>query len=328
MTAPGPRVRGRLALAGLVAWAGTAAAGAAGAATLEVVLEPRTITVGDRVEARLVLATAPGELAGEPRFPLWGERWGPAEILEAGPVERGRGGVEHRQRLVLTAFRTGDLELPPRRLAVPGPDGTAEVWTPAELTLRVASVLPAGEEGEAVEPEPPAPPRGLPLGTAFWWTLGALCLLAAGAVALAARRHHPAAGTRAPRLAPAQELEEALRSVLETARREDGPEEAHVLLSLALRRYLGRALGFPAAESTTSEVRRELRGRRVPGAVEARTDELLRACDRVKFARETVARPTLEARVEAAREIAGSLEDHLAPAPAEAAPERIRREAA
>lgn len=325
MTAPGRKVGGRLVLAGLVAWAAPAAA--AGAASLDATLEPPTATVGDRVEARLVLATGPGELAGEPRFPAWGERWGAAEVVEAGPVERSRSGagtIEHSQHLVLTAFRTGDLELPPRRVAVPGPDGTTELWTPAELTLRVASVLPDGEEAESVEPQPPAPPRALPLGAAFWWTLAALSLLAVGAVTLAVRRHRPAAGSRGRRPGPAEELAEALRS----AGREPAPDEGHVLLSLALRRYLGRTLGFPAPESTTSEVRRELRRRRVPAAVEARTDELLRACDRVKFACEPVARQTLEARLEAAREVAGALEAHLAPLHPETGAERPRREAA
>ena len=26
-------------------------------------------------------------LAGEPRFPTWGDHWGDAEVIEAGPVE-------------------------------------------------------------------------------------------------------------------------------------------------------------------------------------------------------------------------------------------------
>ncbi|HUP42383.1 MAG TPA: hypothetical protein VM599_04165 [Thermoanaerobaculia bacterium] len=305
---------------------------AAAAATLEVTLAPETITVGDRVEALLVLTAGEEELAGEARFPVWGERWGAAEILEVGPIEstapsaasRSAAGrrVALRQRLVLTAFRTGELELPPQRVALPGPDGTAELWTPAGLVLRVDSVLPAGAETAALEPRAPAPPRPLPLGRAFWLTLGAGSLLAAAAVALAARRR--AASAKAPegRLGPAVELARALGS----AERAGAPEEAHVLLSLALRRYLGRAFGFPAAESTTAEIRRELRGRRAPAPVAARTDELLRACDRVKFAREPVERSTLEARIAAAREIAERLEAHLAPAPAPGG--RRREEAA
>lgn len=304
----------------------------AAAATIQVALEPPAITVGDRVEAVLTVAAAEGELAGEPRFPAWDGRWGATEILEVGPVERRRSGttdgIELRQRLVLTAFRTGDLELPPKRVALPGPEATTELWTPAGLALQVDSVLPPGEDASALEPRPPAPPRPLPLGRAFWATLAALSAVAAGAVALAARRARPPAAAPRRVLAPAAELAEAL----ERARRERAPEEAHVLLSLALRRYLGRSFGFPAAESTTSEIRRELRGRRAPAAVEARTDELLRACDRVKFAREPVERSTLEARVEAAREVAERLEAHLAPAPVSepgpGAPGRRRKEAA
>jgi hypothetical protein len=294
-----------------------ALAPAAAAATLEVTLAPETITVGDRVEALLVLSAGEEELAGEARFPVWDERWGAAEILEVGPVEsseasRSAAGrrVALRQRLVLTAFRPGELELPPQRVALPGPDGTAELWTPAGLVLRVDSVLPAGAKTAALEPRAPAPPRPLPLGGAFWLTLAAGSLLAA-AVALAARRRGTAAVAPERRLGPAEELARAL----ERAERAGAPEEAHVLLSLALRRYLGRAFGFPAAESTTAEIRRELRGRRAPAPAAARTDELLRACDRVKFAREPVERSTLEARIAAAREIAEWLEAHLAPAP-------------
>lgn len=315
----GPRSRGRTAAALLAA---SLAPAAAGAATLEVALEPETVTVGDRLEARLILSTGPGELAGEPRFPEWGERWGAVEVVEVGAVERH--GDEHRQRLVLVAFRTGDLELPPRPVAVPGPDRTEELRTPADLALRVESVLPAGEETEALEPEPPAPPRALPVGAPFWWTLGALSLLAAGALALAARRHRGGAAAAAgPRRSPAEELTRALAEVREVP----APEEGHARLSLALRRYLGRSLGFPAVESTTSEIRRELRARRVPAAVEGRTDEILRACDRVKFAREPVARAALAARIEAAREVAGELEAHRAPPPVEGSV-GSRREAA
>lgn len=299
----------RLAL--LVAAAGLLAAAAAEGATLEVTLDPRAITVGDRVEAVLVLTAGEDELVGEPRFPVWGDRWGAAEVLEVGPVERSARG-ELRQRLILTAFRPGDLELPPKRIALPGAERTAELWTPVDLALRVGSVLPAGDDAAVLEPQPPAPPRPLPLGGAFWTALVTLSVGAMGAVALAARRQRRAAAPER-RPAPLEELIEALARARTGA---TAPEETHVLLSLALRRYLGRAFGFPAAESTTTEIRHELRGRRAPALVEARTDELLRACDRVKFAREPAEPSALEARIGAAREIAERLEAHLAPAAA------------
>lgn len=282
---------------------------AARAADLTVTLEPREPTVGDRVEAVLELSAEPAEVAGEPRFPVWEGRWGGAEVLEAGPVVRlrkdGGGGLRFRQRLVLVAFRTGAVELPPKRIALPGPAATAELWTPAGLALDVASVLPPGED--RLEPRLPAAPEPLPLGGAFWWTLASLSGLAVGAVVLARR-----GGSRGESARP-RTAAEALEDGLVAAARAPSAAEGHVALSLALRRFLGHALGFPAAESTTDEIRRQLRSRRLPPAVAARSHEVLRACDRVKFGREPVAPPALEARIEAAREIAGAVAAHLRP---------------
>ncbi len=308
--------------------AGGTAGSAAGAPALAVSLEPDTLTVGDRVRATLTLTADPSELAGEPRFPTWGKAWGTAEILDvSAPARRATddGRVEYRQTVVLTAFRPGRVPLPPRKVAVPGPRATRELATPEKLALRVESVLPAPGEGAAgggaraaaiPEPKPPAPPRALPLGGAFWWTLAVMSLAAAGALGLAFARGRSRAGAgasaaRRPALPPADELAASLAEV----EREESLERAHVALSFALRRYLGRSLGFPALESTTSEVRRELRGRRAPEPVAARAAEVLRACDRVKFAREPSGRPALEARLEAAREIADRLEAHLSPPP-------------
>lgn len=287
-----------------------AATPAAGAPRIQVTLEPDTLTVGDRVEALIELSAGPSELAGEPRFPAWGERWGGAEILEAGPVERLRSG--YRQRLTLTAFRTGRVELPPKAVAVPGPVETAELRTPADLALTVESVLPPDAETGDLAGRPPAPPRSLPFGGAFWWTAGSLAALALGAVALARARHRDPEGA-SPAASPLEELARRL----DAASRELevlGAAEGHAVLSRSFRRYLGRRLGFPAVESTTTEIRRELRRLHLAPDVEARADELLRACDRVKFAREPVATATLTTRIEAVREVAHRLEEDLRPA--------------
>lgn len=290
---------------------------AAGATELAVTLEPATATVGDRVEAVLLLSGAAEELTGEPRFPAWDERWGGAEILEVGPVEsvtaETPAGFRFRQRLVLTAFRTGVMELPPKQVAVPGPLATAEVWTPAELALRVESVLPPATSGEELDPRPPAPPAALPLGRAFWSTFAVMAGLAAAALVLARQRHALPVATARPRSAS-----EELAAALAAATAAPTPEAGHVVLSLGLRRFLGRRFGFSAAESTTSEIRRELRGRRCPAALEGRVHEILLACDRVKFAREPATRPALEARVVGAREVAEAADLHLQPAEAEA----------
>lgn len=284
---------------------------ASGAAELDVTLEPGTVTVGDRVEAELALTVPREELSGTPRFPVWSERWGDAEIVEAGEAERvgSRSGetLRFRQRLVLTAFRTGAVELPPKGVGVPGPTETTGVWTPAGLAFEVDSVLPDGTDVEELEPRPPEPPAALPVGRAFWWTLTVTGALATALLLRLPRRGREKRSAEEPRPAR-EELDSALTSA-EAATAEGG----HVVLSLGLRRFLGRSFAFPAAESTTGEIRRQLRGRRCPPGVEGRIHEVLLACDRVKFAREPVTRGALEARLEAAREIARAVEDHLRP---------------
>jgi hypothetical protein len=314
-----------LILVGLVLAGQAAAAGAQTLPTLpraEVTLSPRRVTVGDRVEAVLTVTVPAG--AAAPRFPTWRSArgpesgngglgsWGPAEVLDAGTPERESGpdGTEvYRQRLVLAAFAPGRAALPPVEVAVPLAERTVQVRTPADLAFEVASVLPAGTDELA--PKPPAPLRRLPLGKAFWWTAAGLSAACLGAWLLLWRRARQTAGggrTAAPTLPPLAELLARLDRIAV-----DGPAvAAHTALSAALRGYLGRTLGFRAAESTTSEIQRIV-SRRVPGGLARRAVDLLRACDLVKFARQEAGPESSRERVAAARRIAEEVEDHLRP---------------
>ncbi len=291
-----------------IALAGWLAASAGQAATVRVELEPREPTIGDRVRARLLVEAAPGELAGEPRFPAWGKTWGEAEIVEAQPpAADGTGG--YRQELTLAPFRIGDVPLPPMVLALPG---GGELRTASDLALRVRSVLPAGEAEP--QPKPPAPARPLPWGRRFWWTLASglgLCLACAAALLWRRRRALASATSTQPSLPPLAELLARL-SEIESAT-QSPLERSHTALSLALRRYLGRALDFPAAESTTSEISRQLRSRHLPGELAQRAGRVLRDCDGVKFARGESTAGELAARVATAREIGRGIDGHLQP---------------
>jgi hypothetical protein len=282
---------------------------------VEVSLNPKEGTVGDRMEAVLTLRADPATLTGEPRFPAWGTTWGDAEILEKGAPERvqekeGSGATVWRQRIVLTAFRPGPVNLPPVDVAVPLRDSTVQAQTPAGLSLTVRSVLPAG--GEQPAPKPPAPPRQLPIGETFWWTLaGSLLVLLAVAWALWRRLRAEAAGAEVAR--PALPPFEELLGELDLLASEPSVVRLHTRLSLALRSYLSRSLSFPAAESTTSEIHRILLSRRVPGAVVRQMVELLRACDMVKFARQEVGEERARERVANARQLAREVETWARP---------------
>lgn len=322
---------------------------------LEVALSPSRLTVGDRVVAVLTLAVPTGTPAAPPRFPAWSATWGDAEILEAGEPRRLEGGpagsagpATYRQRLVLTAFRPGDVTLPPRSVAVPLETGTVEVATPEGLGFTIEAVLPpeeapegtsdggaptGGRDGGAgrgfptdLATDPAAPgeggdereqrltlrpetaPRELPLSAGFWWTL-ALAAAACLGLGLVLWRTVRVPEPSRPALAPLAELEASLERVPRSA----STLEGHDRLSRALRRYLGRQLGFPAPESTTSEIRRRLAARHLPEGFAHRTGRILEACDLVRFARRPSSPGLLEERTATARELGRQLEEHLHP---------------
>lgn len=288
------------------------AAPAANVPHLEVSLQPERVTVGDRVTAMLTLHV-PSAPSAPPRFPAWSTTWGPAEIVEKGEPEKSKGAdgaVIYRQKLAIAAFAPGRVALPPVEVAVPLSERTVRVHTPDALGFEVASVLPQGTE--VLTPKPEAPPQPLPLGSAFWWTFGSMSAAALAAFLLLARRHRPkAAEAGSPYLSPFDEL----LAGFERVGRETSPVQGHLQLSFALRRYLGRAFQFPAVESTTSEIHRQLQSRRLPAPLVRRTGDLLRACDRVKFAGEEATGAVLQTRLQAGREIAENVRAALEPPP-------------
>jgi hypothetical protein len=283
---------------------------------VQVALSTAQARVGDRIEAVLTLTLETSQLAAEPRFPVWSGRWGEAEVLVESPPQRiseEGGTATWQQRIVLAAFRTGKVELPPAEVAVPLRDRTVKARTPAGLAIDVVSVLPKEEENPGLKP--PAAPQSLPVGERFWWTVAALLAACLAVGWLLWRQHRARAGMvpAAPPLPPFAEL----TGELDRLTSEPSVILAHTRLSLALRRYLGRVTSFPAVESTTSEIQRQLLSRRMPGPLVRQTVELLRACDMVKFARQEVAEERTRERVDAARRIGGEYETLLAPKPDE-----------
>ncbi len=282
-----------------------------GIGILEADLEPAEITVGDRIEARLLLVwTGPAPVPA-PRFPTWGDGWGDAEVLEAGQIEEvavaGARRV-YRQRLELTAFTTGEHQLPPVTVTVPLAGDAVEV-TGGDAGFTVRSVLP--EDPGELEPRPPSPPRRLAADKRFAWTAGSLsglCLLTAW---LLRRR------LRAPAAAPEPANVEPLPELIELLKRLDpaNAEPAHTGLSRGLRRFLGRRLGFSATESTTTEIDHRLRRIRVEPDHADETVDLLRDCDQVKFGGLPVSVGKTRQRLRKARDVGYRIERRFRPPP-------------
>jgi len=299
----------------------TAAPALAQAPPVTVTLTPAGPTVGDHVRAIITLRARTADLAAEPRFPVWGKSWGEAEVLgkgEPAKVSEQGGIATWEQRVEIAAYKPGAVPLPPVAIALPLKSGTIQATTPAGLALTVRSVLPPGEAKD-LQPKPPAPPRSLPFGSRFWWTMAALGAACLAAAAILWRRRSGKAATAAPALPPLAEL----MAELERLRAEPSMLALHTRLSFALRRYLGRRLPFPAVESTTSDVQRQLVSRRMPAPLTRQTVELLRACDLVKFARQEVGETLGRDRAEAARRLARDWEAHFAPPPPVETPEPL-----
>ncbi|MFL6200595.1 MAG: hypothetical protein ACJ76J_15580 [Thermoanaerobaculia bacterium] len=281
------------------------------AQTVQVSLSPDQPTVGDRVVATITLQVKPGTLAAEPRFPTWQATWGEAEIVEKGELQK-VSNTTWSQRLVIAAFRTGQVPLPPVQIAVPLRIRTVQAATPAGLSLAVRSVLPKGEKNP--RPKPERPPVPLPIGRAFWWTLGAMSLACAvlGWLLFRKRKTREEPETR-PVLAPFEELAAALDRLLSSSEGSGSAIRLHTHLSLAFRHYLARTLAFPAEERTTSEIHRLLLSGRLPAPMVRQAVELLRACDLVKFARLEVDEDLSRERIATVRRIAGEVEERLQP---------------
>lgn len=293
-----------------LALAGILAAGGPGAA-LHVSLAPEEISVGDRIRGRITLAVgAETELLAAPELPLEeGGAWGGAEILSIeGPTEfpgTEDGARSYSWEVALTAWEPGSLDLPPLGMTL-ATEPSREIASRDPETIRVRSVLP---EGEALEPRPPAPPRSWPAPSPWWWLLAPLGLLAVLFLIAWWRRRRGTEAPEAPVLAPRERLERELDDLRDA----DGSERIHTVLSLALRHYLERSLGFPAAEHTTTEIRRDLRATPLARDLQRDLLDLLRRCDDVKFARRTVPAAIARERIERVRKLADRVEEPLRP---------------
>ncbi|MEM1181746.1 MAG: hypothetical protein AAGM22_25605 [Acidobacteriota bacterium] len=256
------------------------------------------------------------------------------------------------QILELTAFETGDVRLPSRTFSVPLGDRTVELDSEA-AGFSVSSVLPdsgeaendpgagnpapgvqdpsaAGQGAPAVPGAADAPgaeaiqPRGAAglaelssSATRFWATSSAFfLLLLLGldrlrrqlAVETAADLESAAERDAYAHLEPMAELKARLEQI--------DPlygGAAHTGLSLALRTFLGRTLGFNAVESTTTEIQRHLlspsRSRlQPPPELSQRSVDVLRACDLVKFAGLEADPSTVRGRVTEVLDLADGVE--------------------
>lgn len=272
-------------------------------------VEPKTVTIGDRIAYQAVFDLPQGFRAF-PGFEISATRFDPWEVLDIkplDPVARTAGAAQQRVLVILTVWSTTVTSTPalPFRITAPG-QKTQEVAVPP-VEIKVESVLAKAEQKDQLRP-----PRGMiEYRSWFWWIVGGIALVAAIAGWIAwsrwrKRRALLAAGVDpdAPVRPPEDVAREALAALLASPLlAERGPKPFYIELGDILRRYLEGRFGVPALDRTTAELLPELRQVAALRPLQANVRDFFDTCDLVKFARFTPEPAEIDSDVGRARAI-------------------------
>jgi len=239
-------------------------------------------------------------------------QFAPFEVLSASPAVDQRssdGGNERRLRFVITAYQTGNIQLP--ALTVPYMVNGQRAQAQGEpLSFSVESVIPPGDQASDIRPlkpqlELPLSPAGS-LRVVLGLAVAALALVIA--VVLARAR----LGRIAPRgieeaaveSGPEQEARAELDALAAEGLLQQGYYRDHYArMAECIRRYVTQRYGFPASALTTTELGARMQRGGV-GRWRARlVAGLLTECDAVHYAHYVPAPARAEADLQMAYEI-------------------------
>ncbi len=259
----------------------------AGGSSLHGIADQGEWTVGDRIGFSLVLSHPPGL---EPSLPEVESQLGP--FLVRGFEDGGRrtmddGRVEQTWRYWLTAYETGELEIPSVSVVLTGGTSGVETVRSAPVIVALLSVI----EGEAEDIADLRPPGEVPysfLPLLLWGLAGLIAL--AGLLWLRVwwirRRRQDALRDEASMLPPRElAIRELQRLTASDLLKHDRYKEFYIAISGIIDRLLHGALGVATVERTSWEIMRDLRERAPGTELVPAAGEFFEACDRVKFSR-------------------------------------------
>ncbi len=276
--------------AGPVAAVQTPAGPAPPGVEISVDARPPQATVGDPIRFEIRVSAPRGYRI---EIPDPGRRIGDFDVLEflpegaESPQERQApdAGVTRRCAIVAAVYRTGEFEFPPLPVVLRRPDGT-EIRTAAPpARIRIESVLAEGDlELKDLKPQ-------AEIAAPFPWPalLGGAALAAVLALLawrLLRRRRMPLPVVTAVPQADPLELAEAELRALQGRGLPDPArvKPFYVALAEVVKKILEAGYAIQTPEKTTSEIAAALRASH-PGVGIERVENLLLACDYVKFAR-------------------------------------------
>lgn len=247
--------------------------------------------IGDHLTLTVWVRTEKNETV---KFPDLKSSLGKFELLSDLPPQthsEDNGATLERRSYVLTAFETGELSIPELPFVLMQQDGGLDTLYTREIKVRVASLVTDTTAAEI------KPLKGLIEWPRLWHKIavwGALALAVIGLLIYAWVRYlrrrdekfkrdsRPLAPAKPAHLAALEELDR-IKSLGLIEKGEI--KQFHILVSDAIRNYLGARYGIEALEMTTWELLFCLEGKALQRELWDLNADFLNACDLVKFAK-------------------------------------------
>jgi hypothetical protein len=238
------------------------------------------ITVGDVIPLTLRVTHPAGWRVIVPTLE---KQWGEFEVRsQSTPVitTGGKGTERTTQTIEVVRMRPGEAQTPAFTLSIADDQGNLQDVEVAPVSVMVQSVLVASD----TELRDLKPQADLMTSQQMVWpliTAGALGVIGLIGYVIHRRRHRPIIDKRTPR-----ERTLATLKMLEAHNPQtpEGIKAACVDIAVCLRDYVASTTTIPARDLTTSELARQLKLKDLPAEWSARTIDVLRVCDSVKFA--------------------------------------------
>src|SRR4051812_26670923 len=113
-----------------------------------------SISVGDRIQLSVIVDAQPGYLPSDPTIAHEIGSFEVVQTQQAQKVTRGSQ-IQFIYKYSITAWRVADLVLPPIAVSWIGPNGEPGTAHPAELPIRVGTVVANGENVDDIKPIKP-----------------------------------------------------------------------------------------------------------------------------------------------------------------------------
>ena len=284
---------------------------AALALSIDSSVDKSQITVGDWITYTLTIRY--GEDEQIIRAPEILDQLGLFEVRDVRKIpgkKDKKGMVEDKVEYVITAYQTGQYEIPPVSVIFVTASGDTSEIRSEQINIEVESVLPdLGVDSEDLQEEdiqdikPPVKIEQVGLGWLLWIGVAVLAISLMRVYLWRKHRLEEWRRRKPGEEKPIDELAEFDKIAAMKLLEKGEYKMFHILLSDALRRYMERRWGIDAMERTTYEIAELMGDADIDEKSIAMTHSYLEECDLVKFAKYVPPMEVMERMVERGKDI-------------------------